>query len=76
MDLRDDGEVSKLPHGDPRLGQIIGAISTLNEAWVHTLDRCVTDAPPIEVIFPLMRNAFLAEQCTRFSCCRTVMATC
>jgi hypothetical protein len=36
MDLFVDGEVSKLPHGDPRLGQITGAISTLNEAWVHT----------------------------------------
>jgi hypothetical protein len=52
MDLRDDAEVSKLPHGDPRLGQITGAISSLNEAWVHTLDRCVIDAPLSEVIFP------------------------
>jgi hypothetical protein len=32
MDLRDDGEVSKLPHGDPRLGQITGAISSLKGA--------------------------------------------
>jgi hypothetical protein len=58
MDLRYDGKVSKLPHGDPRLGQITGAISSLNEAWVHTLDSCVIDTPLSEVIFPLMRNCF------------------
>jgi hypothetical protein len=58
MDLRDDGKVNKLPNGDPRLGQITGAISSLNEAWVHTLDRCVIDTPLSEVIFPLMRNCF------------------
>ena len=58
MGLRDDGEVSKLPPGDPRLGQTTGPISSLNEAWFHTLDRCVTDTPLGEVIFPLMRNCF------------------
>jgi hypothetical protein len=58
MDLHDDGEVSELPHRDPRLGQITGTICSLNEAWVHTLDRCVIDTPLSEVIFPLMRNCF------------------
>ena len=58
MGLRDDGEVSKLPPGDPRLGRTTGPISSLNEAWFHTLDRCVTDTPLGEVIFPLMRNCF------------------
>ena len=58
MSLRDDGEASKLPRGDPRLGQTTGAISSLNEAWFQTLDRCVIDSPLSEVILPLMRNCF------------------
>ena len=58
MGLRDDAEASKLPPGDPRLGQTISPICSLNEAWVHTLDRCVIDTPLSEVIFPLMRNCF------------------
>ena len=62
MSLGDDGEISKLPSGNPRLGQTIDPISSLNEAWFHTLDRCVTDSPLSEVILPLMRNAFLAER--------------
>jgi hypothetical protein len=60
MGLRDDAEASKLPPGDPRLGQTTGPISSLNEAWFHTLDRCVIDTPLSEVIFPLMRNCFFA----------------
>jgi len=58
MYLRDDGEVSKLPHQDSRLGQNTGTICSLNEAWVHTLDRCVIDTPLSEVILPLMCNCF------------------
>jgi hypothetical protein len=58
MGLRDDGEVNKLPPGYPRLGQTTGANSSLNEAWFHTLDRCVIDSPLSEVILPLMRNCF------------------
>ncbi len=58
MGLRDDGELSKLPPGDPRLRQATGPISSLNEAWFHTLDRCVIDSPLSEVILPLMRNCF------------------
>jgi hypothetical protein len=58
MGLRDDGEVSKLPLGNLRFGQTTGSISSLNEAWFHTLDRCVIDTPLGEVIFPLMRNCF------------------
>jgi hypothetical protein len=45
MGRRDDGEVNKLPPGDPRLGQTTGPISSLNEAWFHTLDRCIIDTP-------------------------------
>ena len=58
MDLDDDGEVSKLPHRDSRLGQITDSIRSLNEAWVHTLDTCVIDTPLSEVILPLMCNCF------------------
>ena len=58
MGLRDEGGVSKLPPGDPRLGQTTGPISSLNEAWLHTLDRCVIDSPLSGVILPLMRNCF------------------
>jgi hypothetical protein len=58
MGLRDDGEVSKLPAGDPHLVQTTGPISSLNEAWFHTLDRCVSDSPLNEFILPLMRNCF------------------
>ena len=47
MGLRDDGE-----------GRTTGAISSLNEAWFHTLDRCVSDSPLSAVILPLMRNCF------------------
>jgi len=57
MGLRDEG-VSKLPPGDPRLGQSSGPIPSLNEAWLHTLDRCVIDSPLSGVILPLMRNCF------------------
>ena len=58
MGLRDDGEVGKLPPRVPRLRQTTGPISSLNEAWFHTLDRCVSDSPLSEIMLPLMRNCF------------------
>jgi hypothetical protein len=58
MGLRDKDEKSNLPSGDPRLGQTAGPISSLNEAWFHTLDTCIVDSPLSEVILPLMRNCF------------------
>ena len=58
MDLRDNGEASKLPAGEPRLGQSDSSTSSLNEAWIHTLERCVNDGPLSQVILPLMRNCF------------------
>ena len=58
MGLGDDGKISKLWSGNARLGQTTDPISSLNEAWFHTLDRCVTDTPLSEVILPLMRNCF------------------
>jgi hypothetical protein len=58
MGLPDDGGVGKLPPGNPRLERSTGPISSLNEAWFHTLDRCVSNGPLNEVILPLMRNCF------------------
>jgi hypothetical protein len=58
MDLRHDGEVTELGPGHARLRQTTRPISSLNEAWVHTLDRCVIDSPLSEAILPLMRNCF------------------
>jgi hypothetical protein len=54
----DEHEKSNLPCGDPRLRQTAGLISSLHEAWFHTLDTCVIDSPISEVILPLMRNCF------------------
>jgi hypothetical protein len=40
MHARDDGEVRKLsPGGSPRR-QAAAPISSLNEAWLHALDKC------------------------------------
>jgi hypothetical protein len=58
MDLVSDGEVNTLPRGNLRLREAPGLISSLNEAWFDTLDRCAVDTPLSEVIFPLMRNCF------------------
>jgi hypothetical protein len=35
-----------------------GPISSLTEAWLATLHRCVIDGPLDEVMLPLMRNCF------------------
>ena len=58
MGLHNDGHISKLPPGNPRLGQTTGPISSLNEAWLRALDRCVVDMPLSKSILPLMRNCF------------------
>ena len=58
MGLRNDGEISELPPENPRLGQTTGPISSLSEAWFHTVERYAVDTPLSEVIFPLMRNCF------------------
>jgi hypothetical protein len=53
-------EVNELPLGDPRRTEANGPISSLNEAWLHTLDSCVVNFPLSDVILPLMRNCFVA----------------
>jgi hypothetical protein len=58
MGFRNNAGIRELPSRNPRLGQVTGPNSSLNEAWFHTLDRCVVDTPLSEVILPLMRNCF------------------
>ena len=36
----------------------MAAISSLNEAWCHTLDQYAVDTSMNEVILPLMRDCF------------------
>jgi len=57
----DDCEVSKLPSGNPRPGQNILSISSLNEARFHTLDRWVSDSPLSQASLTLMHNCFFGK---------------
>ena len=58
MSLQEDDEKGKLPPRNRRFEQTVDPISSLNEAWFHTLDSCVVDSPLTAVILPLMRNCF------------------
>jgi hypothetical protein len=58
MESRDNGEVSRSPAGDLGFRQTTTAISSLHEAWFHTLDEYVIDTPLNEVLLPLLRNCF------------------
>jgi hypothetical protein len=58
MSLHDDGQVGRPVRRNVHLGHTGGSISSLNEAWLHTLDTCVSGGPMNEVILPLMRNCF------------------
>ena len=58
MSVGSDGEVNNPPLGKPRPPETRGLISSLNEAWFQTLNRCVVDMPLSELILPLMRNCF------------------
>jgi hypothetical protein len=60
MNMREDAKVNKPPLGDPCRLQTNGPISSLNEAWVHILDRCVISLPLSEVILRFMRDCFFA----------------
>src|SRR5215469_1604943 len=75
MKLRGNGEVSRSSDGDLRFRQSTAVISSLNEAWSHTLDEYVIDTPLNAVLLPYYVTAFLAEQFTRFCCCKRVRAT-
>src|SRR6516162_10011906 len=71
MDSPDDNEIRRRPSGQLPKRKTVDTISSLDEAWLHTLDRGVGDSPINEVILPLMRDCFfLADRCTPFYCCR------
>ena len=53
-----DGRVSRRRSGDLLSGQSTDTISSLNEAWLHTLDEYVIDTPPSQIILPMMRSCF------------------
>ena len=58
MGAREDDKVNKLSPSHPSRPQPDSPISSLIEAWLHVLDRCVTDSPFNEVILPVMRECF------------------
>ena len=58
MEPSDGGEVSWPPSSHTSSGQITDAISSLNGAWLHTLDEYVIDTPLSQVILPVMRVFF------------------
>ena len=58
MEPRRDDEISRLPSGDLLSRQFATTISSLNEAWFHTLDKEVIYTPLNEVLLPLLHNCF------------------
>ena len=59
MEYRGNGEVSRPRAGDLCYRQATTAISSLHEAWFHTLDEYVIDTPLNKVLLPLLRNCFI-----------------
>jgi hypothetical protein len=55
---RDGGEVSGRSSARLSSRQTRNDISSLNEAWLHTLDEYVIDTPLSQVILPVMRACF------------------
>ena len=58
MEPRGNGGVSRSSDGNLGFRQSATAISSLNEAWFHTLDEYVIDMPLNQVLLPLLRNCF------------------
>lgn len=58
MATRREDEVSRPLATDLGSKQATATISSLNEAWLHTLDEYVADTPLTQVILPLMRACF------------------
>jgi len=58
MELHHDGEVSRYSSGDFLSRRSTTTISSLNEAWLHTLDEYVIDTPLNQIILPTMRSCF------------------
>ena len=53
-----DGEVSRPPSGGLPSRKSAATISSLNEAWLHTLDEYAVDTPFSQIILPMMRSCF------------------
>ena len=51
-------EVSRPRAGDLGSKQTTAAISSLNEAWLHTLDEYAIDMSFSRIILPMMRSSF------------------
>ena len=58
MGPRRNGRVSRRPSGDLFSRQSTATISSLNEAWLHTLDEYVIDTPLSQIILPMMHSCF------------------
>ena len=58
MEPRGDGGVSRRRSGDLLSRQSTATISSLNEAWLHTLDEYVIETPLSQIILPTMRSCF------------------
>jgi hypothetical protein len=57
MGVRANCAVSKLSPGDSPRGHAAPPISSLNEAWLHALEKCAIDNPLTETILPLSATA-------------------
>ena len=58
MERRRDDEVSRFPPGDLLLTETTDDISSLNEAWLHTLGEYAIDTPLSRVVLPMVRSCF------------------
>ena len=58
MEPRRNDEVSRRRSGDLLSRKSTDTISSLNEAWLHTLDEYVIDTPLSQIILPTMRSCF------------------
>jgi len=58
MESRDGGEVSGHHSGRLSSRQTRPAISSLNEAWLHTIDEDAVDTPLSQIILPVICACF------------------
>ena len=60
MNILDRDGVTKRPSREPQRLRSNTPISSLNDAWLHTLDNCAVNFPLSDVILPLTRDCFVA----------------
>src|SRR5215469_11288616 len=60
MSIRDRDGVTKCLPRDPQRVRSNTPISSLNDAWLQTLDSCAGNFPFGDVILPLTRDCFVA----------------